>query len=79
MIKSDKQLRQEAIAVLVELGVCRYLKDIDLYHGRANSDGKRFSVRNLDNSGDNTGNRNVSSMSGLYTAQKDIATEFAEI
>lgn len=79
MIKSDKQLRQEAIAVLVELGVCRYLKDIDLYHGRANSDGKRFSVRNLDNSGDNTGNRNVSSMSGLYTAKKDIATEFAEI
>ncbi len=78
MYKNDKQLRQEAISVLVELGMCQYLKNIDLYHGRANIDGKRFSVMNLDNSGDNTSNRNVSMMSGLYASQKEVATEFAE-
>lgn len=79
MKKTDRQLRQEAIAVLVELGACRYLNELDLYHGRANKDGKQFHVWNLDNGGNKTGNRNVSSMGGLYTAEKDIAAEFAEL
>lgn len=74
--KTKKQLRDEAIAVLVEFGICRYMKDVNLYHGRTGN-GTLFSIKNLNNAGNNTGNMNVSAIPGLYTAQKDIATEFA--
>lgn len=78
MYKSEEQFIQDAIDIFVELGVCKYLKDMETYHGRANIDGKRFSIKNINNSGNNTGNMNVSVLSGLYTAKKDIAEEFAQ-
>ena len=73
MKKNSEQLRREAIKSLVDLGVCKYMKDMDLYHGRANTDGKVFEVYNFDNAGNNTGNENVSKLSGLYVSEFDFS------
>lgn len=76
--KSSVQMRREAIKVLVELGACYYMKDLDIYHGRANRDGKKFHVLRLNNANNGTGNMNVSDLDGLYAGTYEIANEFAE-
>ena len=69
--------KQEAIAELVRLGAIIKAKDSNLmYHGRS-GDGSQWSVKSVDNSSNNTGNHNVYSVAGLYTASADIAREFA--
>ena len=78
MKKNNIQSRQDAIKELVTLGACQYMKDLELYHGRANVDGKRFTVKNLDNGANKTGNMNVSNMRGLYTAELGVAQDFAK-
>ena len=76
----DKKL--EAIAVLAQLGAVKYVRDLDLYHGRAreiNEGDSEWKVKsNFNNAGNATGNRNVNKVSGLYVADKDIASEFAQ-
>ncbi len=78
MEKSDIQSRRESIQELINVGLFRYMKDVNLYHGRANTSGETFVVKNLNNSGNNTGNLNVSGIQGLYTASEQVAKQFAE-
>ena len=75
--KTFREQRQEAINKLVELGVMHYVKDLNTYHGRAGN-GSGWQVNpNFNNAGNNTGNRNVSKISVLYTGEFDIAKRFA--
>lgn len=76
-LKTFKAQRDEAIRKLVELGVMKYVKDMDIYHGRAGN-GSGWKVNpNFNNAGNNTGNRNVAKISVLYTAELDVAKRFA--
>ena len=79
MEKNESQLRKESIETLISLGLFKYFKDVDLYHGRAGSGDDSFAVRELNNSGNNTGNLNVSEMSGLYVSSEEVARQFAEV
>lgn len=75
--KTFSEQKKEAISKLVELGLMHYVKDLDTYHGRAGN-GSGWQVNpNFNNAGNNTGNRNVSKISVLYTAELDIARRFA--
>jgi hypothetical protein len=70
--------RKKAVDTLVSLGAVRYVRDMDLYHGRA-GDGSEWEVDpKFNNGGNNTGNRNVYKVSGLYAGSQAIAKEFAE-
>ena|GEM_PF-7068466 len=74
-----EEKRREAIATLVKLGVAKYVRDLDLYHGRAGDGSDWQVIPNYDNGGNATGNRNVNKVGGLYTATKDVAEEFAGV
>ena len=77
IFKTFKAKRDEAIHKLVELGMMKYVKDMDVYHGRAGN-GSGWKVNpNFNNAGNNTGNRNVSKISVLYTSELDVAKRFA--
>ena len=70
--------KKKAIAILVSLGAAKYVRDLDLYHGRA-GDGGHWEVSPAFNNGsNNTGNHNVYSVSGLYSGDYETAKEFAE-
>lgn len=72
-----EEKKREAIDTLVRLGVLKYAKDVESYHGRAGNESK-WEVDPAFNNADNaTGNRNVFKVSALYTGAYDIACEFA--
>lgn len=76
-IKIFEDKRKQALDTLVRLGVAQYVKDIDLYHGRA-GDGTDWEViPDFKNGGNSTNNHNVSAINGLYTADEAIAKRFA--
>jgi len=69
--------RRQAIDILVKLGVASYLRELNLYHGRA-GDGSAWEIDpRFDNADNNTGNRNVYKVSGIYASEKSIAEQFA--
>ena len=68
----------KAVNILAKLGAVKYVKDTDMYHGRA-GDGSEWEVDpNFNNAGNSTGNQNVYSVSGLYSGEYDVAKSFAE-
>jgi len=76
-IEIFEEKRQKAIETLARLGVVKYVKDMNLYHGRA-GDGKDWEVvPNFNNAGNATGNSNINKVSGLYTGSIDTAQKFA--
>lgn len=69
-----EEKRQEALATLVKLGVAEYVRDLELYHGRAGEDGKEWSVdMHHKSNGDN-----IFDIEGVYTGNKSLAEEFAD-
>ncbi len=66
------------VKTLQELGILTPLKDKELYHGRS-GDGSKWRVKEVDNSGNSTGNHNINKIPGLHTSEYNIASEFAEV
>ncbi len=70
--------KYKAMQTLLELGVCKKVSDLELYHGRAGR-GEAWRVDpSYDNAGNNTGNRNVNKIPALNTGEYNIAREFSE-
>jgi len=70
-----------ALHTLRELGVLIPLSELETYHGRVGETDKpdQWTVDpNFSNGGNNTGNLNLNQRPALYTANSDIAKEFAE-
>jgi len=62
---------------LVKLGAVEYVRNLDLYHGRA-GDGSQWKVEvDYNNSGNETGHYNLHDVSGLYVGSKNVAEEFS--
>ena len=74
----DSKIRMTAFKKLIDYGVLIPMENMDLYHGRVNTDGTMWEVdsgfANYDNS---TGNKNVFGVSSLSVATAEIASEFA--
>ena len=76
--KIEQGEKYQAMQALLELGICRKVSDLELYHGRA-GDGKRWRVEpGYDNAGNNTGNYNINKIPALNTGGYDVAKEFSE-
>ena len=68
----------QAMQTLLDLGVCKKVSDLKLYHGRAGN-GNEWEVNpSYNNAGNNTGNHNINKIPALNTGERDIANSFAE-
>ena len=75
----EQRRRYRAIETLVEAGLFKRMLDCNTYHGRATEDpSENWSVRtDFSNGGNSTGNYNANRETALYTADHEIATQFA--
>ena len=70
--------KYRAMQTLLELGVCKKVSDLELYHGRAGR-GEEWRVDpSYNNAGNSTGNRNINQIPALNTGEYNIAREFSE-
>ena len=70
--------KYQAMQTLLELGICKKVSDLELYHGRA-GDGGRWQVDpSYDNAGNNTGRHNINKIPALNTGEYKIAKDFSE-
>ena len=69
--------RKRAMQTLVELGVFKYAKDLEMFHGRA-GDGSPWEVDpKFNNGGSLFGSFNIHEVNALYTSNKDVAKAYA--
>ena len=76
--REDVELPEELknVRALQELGVLMPLSGMELYHGRS-GDGNPWRVVDINNAGDNTGNRNINKRAALNTGRREVARKFA--
>ena len=67
-----------SIETLQRIGVLMPMRDLDLYHGRSGN-GENWVVREVNNAGNATGNRNINQIPALNTGKIDVASDFARI
>lgn len=76
--KIEQSEKYQAMQTLLDLGVCKKLSDLELYHGRA-GDGKKWQVDpSYNNAGNNTSNHNINKIPALNTSDYEIAKNFSE-
>ena len=75
----EQSQNHQAMQTLQNLGICKKVKDLELYHGRAGNESKWKVDPSFNNSDNNTGNYNVNKVAALSTSDDyTVAKEFAE-
>lgn len=75
----EKTSNYQAMRYLTELGVFRKMNQVDLYHGRAGIGRDDWRVEpSLNNSDNNTGNRNINKIPALNTSNYETAQSFSK-
>lgn len=79
LFNGDKR-KIDAYNELIRLGILIPLTNVELYHGRANTNetGEWQVISEFNNAGNATQNRNLNKIPALNIADKQIATEFAK-
>jgi hypothetical protein len=75
----EQSPKHQAMRVLLELGICKKVSDLELYHGRAGNGGKWMVDPSFNNSGNYMGTNNINKVAALNTSENQAtAKEFAD-